>query len=142
MMSMITPPIALAAFAAASIAKAPTMQTGFAAVKFGWSAYIIPILFVFSPTLLLIGTPLEILLTIITAVLGVWLVSAALAGYFSGHLSMPSRLLFALFGLMALVPAQAFEGAVYSDIVGVAGALVMIGIELLRRRAAPQGAES
>ena len=55
MMSMITPPIALAAFAAASIARAPAMATGWAAMRFGWSAYVIPVLFVFSPTLLLIG---------------------------------------------------------------------------------------
>jgi TRAP transporter 4TM/12TM fusion protein len=48
MMSMITPPIALAAFAAASIAHAPAMATGWAAMRFGWSAYVIPVLFVFS----------------------------------------------------------------------------------------------
>src|SRR5690606_10294117 len=100
MMSMITPPIALAAFAAAAIAKADAMKTGFAAVKFGWTAYVIPFLFVFSPTLILTGAPLDIALAITPAAAGVWLVSAALAGYFAGRLSPLMRLLFAVSGLM------------------------------------------
>jgi len=87
MMSMITPPIAMAAFAAASIARAPAMATGWAAMKFGWAAYVIPVLFVFSPTLIMIGEPVDITIAVITAAMGVWLVSAALAGYFSNRLS-------------------------------------------------------
>ncbi|MEJ2378287.1 MAG: TRAP transporter fused permease subunit, partial [Pseudolabrys sp.] len=49
MMSMITPPIAIAAFAAASVAKSDPMRTGFAATRFGWTAFIVPVLFVYSP---------------------------------------------------------------------------------------------
>jgi hypothetical protein len=59
MMSMTTPPVAVAAFAAASIAQADPVRTGFAGVKFGWSAYIVPFLFVSSPTLLMQGTPVR-----------------------------------------------------------------------------------
>ena len=55
MMSMITPPIALAAFAAATISGADPMKTGFESMKMGWVAYIIPFLFVLSPTLILRG---------------------------------------------------------------------------------------
>ncbi|MBV0912443.1 TRAP transporter permease [Anianabacter salinae] len=134
MMSMITPPIALAAFAAASIAKAPAMATGWAAMRFGWSAYVIPVLFVFSPTLILIGAPFEIALAIVTAIIGVWLVSAALAGYFSQRLSPVKRGLFALFGLLALVPAGMFEGAVYSDVIGVLGGVALMVLEIRRPR--------
>ncbi len=129
MMSMITPPIALAAFAAASIARAPAMATGWAAMKFGWSAYVIPVLFVFSPTLILIGAPQDIALAIVTAVIGVWLISAALAGYFSGMLGTGMRIVFAVFGLLALVPAGAFDGAVWSDIIGVTGGLLVMALE-------------
>ncbi len=143
MMSMITPPIALAAFAAATIAKAPAMSTGFAAMKFGWSAYVIPVLFVFSPTLLLIGAPFDIALAIVTALVGVWLVSAALAGYFASRLTPLMRALFALFGLAALVPADAFEGALVSDVVGVLGGAALMAIEVGRNRRAhaAQGAD-
>lgn len=134
MMSMITPPIALAAFAAASIAEAPAMATGWAAVKFGWSAYVIPILFVFSPTLILIGDPLDIAVAVVTAVIGVWLISAGLAGYLVGRLGLFMRILFCLFGLLALVPAGAYHGALWSDVIGVTGGLVVIAIDLLRGR--------
>lgn len=126
MMSMITPPIALAAFAAASIARAPAMATGWAAMKFGWAAYIIPLLFVFSPALLLIGEPLEITIAIVTATFGVWLISASLAGFFASELSAAMRLFFAVFGLLALVPAGVFEGAVWTDVVGAGGGLILM----------------
>ena len=134
MMSMITPPIALAAFAAASIARAPSMATGWAAMKFGWSAYVIPVLFVFSPSLIMIGAPLEIAISMLTAVVGVWLISAALAGYFSGRLSLAFRLLFVVFGVMALIPAGAFDGALLTDIIGVAGGLALMALEYFRTR--------
>ena len=136
MMSMITPPIALAAFAAASIARAPSMATGWAAMRFGWSAYVIPVLFAFSPTLILIGAPAEIAFAIVTAGIGVWLVSSALAGYFARPLGLVQRTLFAVAGLMALVPASAFPGAILTDAVGVLlGAILMVGDVLGARRA-------
>ncbi len=134
MMSMITPPIALAAFAAAAIAKAPAMATGWAAMRFGWSAYVIPVLFAFSPTLIMIGAPSEIAVAVVTAGIGVWLVSSALAGYFSGPLSPVMRTLFGVAGLMALVPAGAFPGAVISDALGVAAGLVLMVVDALRAR--------
>lgn len=142
MMSMITPPIALAAFAAASIARAPAMATGWAAMRFGWSAYIIPVLFAFSPTLILIGAPLDIALAIVTAVMGVWLISAALAGHFAGPVRGAARLLFAVAGLMALIPAGAFPGAVVTDIAGVALGILLMALNVVaaRRAAQPEAA--
>ncbi len=91
MMSMITPPIAIAAFAAASVAKADPMRTGFAATRFGWTAFIVPVLFVYSPSLLLIGPPLEIAVAVITAIFGVWLVSCASVGFFMRPLKLTGR---------------------------------------------------
>lgn len=133
MMSMITPPIALAAFAAASIARSPAMATGWAAMRFGWSAYVIPVLFVFSPTLILIGEPFEIGLAIVTAGMGVWLVSAGLAGFFSNRLTPVMRGLFIAFGLAALMPAGMFPGAVISDVIGVLGGAGLMAVELMRK---------
>ncbi|WP_254656276.1 TRAP transporter permease [Jannaschia sp. CCS1] len=136
MMSMITPPIALAAFAAASIAKAPAMATGWAAMRFGWSAYVIPVLFVASPTLLMIGEVGDIALAIVTATLGVWLVSCALAGYFSGPLKPMMRVGFAMAGLAALIPAAAFDGALLTDIGGIALGVAFMAVDILRNRQA------
>jgi TRAP-type uncharacterized transport system fused permease subunit len=123
-------------YAAAAIARSRPMGTGFAAMKFGWSAYVIPVLFVFAPTLLMIGAPLDIALAILTAVVGVWLISGALAGYLADRLSTPMRLALGGFGLMALIPAGAFEGAVYSDLAGVIGGLGLMWLSLRRSRAA------
>jgi TRAP transporter 4TM/12TM fusion protein len=133
MMSMITPPIALAAFAAAAIARAPAMATGWAAMRFGWAAYVIPVLFAFSPTLILIGAPVDIAFAIVTAILGVWLVSAALAGFFKDRLSTLKRWFFAGAGLLALVPSGAFEGALLTDVIGTALGVLLIANEVIRR---------
>ena len=131
MMSMITPPIAIAAFAAASVAKADPMRTGFAAMRFGWTAFIVPVLFVYSPSLLLIGPPLEIVIAVITAMLGVWLVSCASVGFFMRELKPAGRLLFAATGLAALIPADAFPGGVLLDIAGVGGGIAIVFYEYL-----------
>jgi TRAP transporter 4TM/12TM fusion protein len=133
MMSMITPPIALAAFAAAAIARAPAMATGWAAMRFGWAAYVIPVLFAFSPTLILIGAPVDIAFAIVTAILGVWLVSAALAGFFKDRLSTLKRWFFASAGLLALVPSGAFEGALLTDVIGTVLGVLLIANEVIRR---------
>lgn len=138
MMSMITPPIALAAFSAAAIARAPSMATGWAAMRFGWSAYVIPVLFVFSPTLILIGAPFDIALAVITAVMGVWLVSAGLAGYFSTQLSLAMRLCFGVAGLLALMPSGLFAGAVMTDLAGVGLGIVLMWRDVRKGRATPQ----
>jgi len=129
MMSMITPPIAIAAFAAASLAKADAMRTGFTATRFGWTAFIVPVLFVYSPSLLLIGDPVEVAVAFCTAVFGVSLVSCASVGFFMRPLGIPGRLLFAAAGIAALIPANAFPGGVLLDIIGVVAGMALIAYE-------------
>ena len=129
MMSMITPPVALAAFAAATVAGADPMRTGFAATRFGWTAFIVPILFVYSPTLLLIGAPLAIVIAVTTATFGVWLMSSASVGYFMRPLSWLMRLTFAATGLAALIPAGVMPGGYLLDVVGVVGGIAAIAFE-------------
>ncbi|HEX6317817.1 MAG TPA: TRAP transporter fused permease subunit [Burkholderiales bacterium] len=139
MMSMITPPVAIAAFAAASIARADAMRTGWEACRFGWSAYVVPFLFVLSPTLLLIGPADAVALAIVTATLGIWLVSIGMIGFFMRPLGAGLRAAFMASGLLALIPAGAFPGAVWTDILGATlGALLMareVWIVRLRERA-------
>ncbi len=137
MMSMITPPVAIAAFAAASLANADPMRTGWSAVAFGWTAFVVPVLFVLSPQLLLIGTTWDIVLATITAIAGVWLVSIAITGYYLRHLPAAMRCTFAAAGLLALIPAGAFPGAVYTDIVGVVVGAGLIAREVWLARALP-----
>ena len=135
MMSMITPPVAVAAFAGAAIAEANPMRTGYSAMRFGWSAFIVPFLFVASPTLILIGSPAEIVQAIVTAFIGVWLVSIGVVGYFMRPLGWPARVLFMVSGILALIPAGALHAGGYNDIAGVGIGVVLIGYEILRQRA-------
>ncbi|MDH3318658.1 MAG: TRAP transporter fused permease subunit, partial [Betaproteobacteria bacterium] len=139
MMSMITPPVAIAAFAAAGLAGADPMRTGWSAVAFGWTAFVVPFLFVLSPQLLLQGAPWAVALAVATAVAGVWLVSIAIAGYFLRPLAAPWRLAFAVSGLLALIPAGAYPGAIYTDAVGMLAGLALIGYEILSRRRGETG---
>lgn len=126
MMSMITPPVAIAAYAAASLAQADPVRTGFEAVRFGWSAFIVPFLFVVSPTLILIGDPQAVAQAVVTAIMGVWIASIGVVGYFLRPLSLPARVLFFVCGVLALIPANAFPGAGYTDVVGVCAGSALI----------------
>jgi TRAP transporter 4TM/12TM fusion protein len=135
MMSMTTPPVAVAAYAAASIAKADFMQTGLAGVRFGWSAYIVPFLFVMSPTLLLQGKPVDVMLAAATAIMGVYLVSVAVAGFMTRPIGHLLRIVFAASGFLMMIPANGFPGAIWTDIAGfVLGAgLIVSELGLLQR---------
>jgi TRAP transporter 4TM/12TM fusion protein len=136
MMSMITPPVAIAAFAAAAIAGAEPMRTGFTAVRFGWTAFIIPFLFVASPNLLLKGEPLDIVIAVLTAIFGVWQVSVGMAGYILGRIGWLARILFIVSGILSLIPANAFPGAVWTDVVGVAAGVALLAWQLRAARGA------
>jgi TRAP-type uncharacterized transport system fused permease subunit len=105
------------------------MRTGFAATRFGWTAFIVPVLFVYSPSLLLIGDPVSVVMAFVTAVFGVGLISCASVGYFLRPLAPAMRFAFAATGFAALIPADAFPGGTLLDIVGVIGGLVAIGFE-------------
>ncbi len=123
MLSMITPPVALAAYAAANLAGADPWRTGLYAVRLGWTAYIVPFLFVASPALLLIGAPLLVAWTALTAVAGIWLVTVGVVGFGLRPLGAPMRVLFAAIGLALFIPPYAFSGAPLLEAIGVVGGL-------------------
>lgn len=81
MMSMITPPVAIAAFAAASLGGADPMRTGFQALKFGWPAFVLPFAFALNPALILQEDATGAAIAIVSAGLGVLAVSSAVIGY-------------------------------------------------------------
>ena len=80
-LSAITPPVAIAVFAASGLSGGGLWQTGIAAVKLGATGYVVPFMFVFAPSLILIGEWGDVLLTVITATLGVTLLASSLHGY-------------------------------------------------------------
>ena len=144
MMSMITPPVAIAAYAAAGLARAGPIRTGLESMRLGWSAYVVPFLFVLSPTLILRGPADKVTIALVTASLGIWLVSIAVIGYFMRPVPVFMRLLFAAAGLLALIPAGAFAGAEFTDLAGAALGAALLGYEIwstrLSRRASISGA--
>ena len=127
MLSFITPPICIAAFAAANIAGSDPMRPGFVAMRLGWSAFIIPFLFVGSPSLLLLGSATEIVHDVVTAVGGVLLVSIALVGFVTYTLGWGERCLFLLAGLLLLLPASLMPQGVLTDVAGALIGAALIG---------------
>jgi TRAP transporter 4TM/12TM fusion protein len=102
-MSFLTPPVAIAAYVAASIARSEPLQTGFTGVRLGIIAYVVPFVFALSPSLILSGSTGSILLTVTTALLGTLFLSVAFVGYLFDRLSPWKRIWFAVgaFGLIA-----------------------------------------
>lgn len=136
MMSFITPPVAFAAFAAANIARAAPMETGFMAMRLGWLAYVVPFLFVYSPTLLMQGSWTAVTVAIITAVAGIWLVSGAIMGMLLTNLGSLRRLAAGAAGFALLIPADAFSGAGILDLFGLAVGGLLLAAELISARKA------
>lgn len=120
MMSMITPPVAVAAFTAAGMAGADPMRTAINSIKTGWLAYIIPFAFVFSPGLTMQGSAGLITITVATFVVGIFLISIAMTGYFLRPVGPVVRVIACVTGLLLWIPVNSFT---YAAIV-VAGAAV------------------
>ena len=133
MMSFITPPVAVAAFAAASIAKADPFRTGFTAMRFGWAAYIVPFLFVYSPELILIGRPEMIAVDVATAFVGIWLISAGFVGYSMRPIGWLDRAAYIVVGSFLLAPIALFPQAIYFNVLGAVLAVVLITREYMIR---------
>ena len=84
MLSFITPPVALGAFAAASVAKTPPMATGLEAMRLGSVIYFIPFFFVLDPALVLVGQPAQVIPALALAIIGIFIFSGAMQGYLYG----------------------------------------------------------
>jgi TRAP-type uncharacterized transport system fused permease subunit len=126
-LSAITPPVALAVYAAIGLSGAGLWESGYAAVKLGLTGYIIPFMFVFGPSLLLIGDWQTICVTSTTALCGVILLAAGLHGFLLTHANYWQRTLMIVAALCLIKPG------IYTDIVGLALAAVVITTQLLSR---------
>ncbi|MBX2882678.1 MAG: TRAP transporter fused permease subunit [Granulosicoccus sp.] len=102
MMSMITPPVALAAYAAATLTNTNPLSTGLAAMRVGWAAFLIPFTFVAIPALLLNGTWLEILGAMVQTIAGIGSVTAGIVGYWGRKLVLPIRCTLVVLGILAM----------------------------------------
>jgi TRAP-type uncharacterized transport system fused permease subunit len=138
-LSAITPPVALAVFAAAGLAKANMWASGFAAMRAAAPAYIVPFMFVYEPSLLLIGGDwLASLGASVTAIAGVVLLAAGLFGYFLHEATPAQRALLVAAALLLIKPGWITDLAGAG--IGVAVALMQLADA--RRRAAATPAPS
>lgn len=126
LMSMITPPVALCAFTAAKLANCDPMRTAFAATAIGWPAYIVPFLFVYSPSLMLEGPLVTVAFAVITAIAGVWLTTVGFMGFLFRKLGIPARIAFSISGLALLIPSEVFEAALWLNLAGIAVGAVLV----------------
>jgi TRAP transporter 4TM/12TM fusion protein len=122
-MSAITPPVALAAYAGAAIAQSDPMRTSVEAFKMGLAAFIVPFMFFSSPELLMQGTAGGIIHVVLGALLGVYLLSSAVQGWFFGHLSMPLR------GLLLLAAFGMIDSGLITDAFGIGSAVLVWAIQ-------------
>ncbi|HYX65706.1 MAG TPA: TRAP transporter fused permease subunit [Burkholderiales bacterium] len=132
MLSMITPPVAIAAYAAANIARVPGWNAGWTAVAVGWSTFFIPFLFVFEPSLLMQGPLWLSAWNLARNLLAVFVGTAAVVGFAFSPLGAAQRALFGAAALAILIPANAFPGAQALDWIGLGGALALLALNKWR----------
>jgi len=104
MLSMLTPPVAIAAFVAANLAKADAMRTALEAVRIGWPAYLIPFIFVATPELLLNGSLSMIVIVLVKSLIGVAIITSGIVGFWKVELNSFERLLLMISGIIVLLP--------------------------------------
>ncbi|MBC8241986.1 MAG: DUF3394 domain-containing protein [Alphaproteobacteria bacterium] len=127
-LSAITPPVAMAVYAANAISKADIWNSSWAAVKLGLAGYIVPFMFVFGPALLMKGSVMDILTTFVTAVIGAICLAAALSGYFYRMASIVERLVLFVAAVVVINPG------IITDAAGISLVIFVLSIQYLRRK--------
>ncbi len=128
--SAITPPVALASFAAAGMCNADPWKTSWIALKMGLATFLVPFMFYYSPLLLLKGNPVDIAQAFITASVGVWFLAGSTEGWFGGKLAMPLRVVMFGAALCLIHPGT------ITDLIGLAIGVPIYLMQRIRLRAA------
>jgi TRAP transporter 4TM/12TM fusion protein len=140
MLSMITPPVAIAAYAAANIARVSGWTAGWTAVVVGWSTFFIPFLFVTEPSMLMNDTALSIGWNFARNILGIFVGTAGIVGFAFSPLGVPMRIAFGASALAILIPQHAFPGAEFLDWFGLGGAIAVLAFNWMQSRTQKQTA--
>ena len=146
MMSMVTPPVALAAYAAGSIAGAGIMQTALAAFRFALVGFTLPYMFVFRPELLMLdasggpAAPWRIAAAVLLAVLGILPFAAGIAGYLFRRLSLSQRTLLVVSAGLLLLPVSTIDVAgVGVPLLALVGLALLITVAVLNKQQKEKG---
>ena len=130
-LSFITPPVCVAAYAGANIAEADPMKTGFTSMKLGVVAFVVPIMFVYEPSLLWQGDITSSITATITAIIGVIGLSGALQNWLLRSCTLPERILLLIGGLCLFYPGF------ITDIIGIACMGFVIICQYIRNKKDP-----
>ncbi|MEM3073093.1 MAG: TRAP transporter fused permease subunit [Candidatus Bathyarchaeia archaeon] len=120
-LSLITPPVAITAYAAASIAEASLWKTGWTAFRIGLPTFLVAYSFAYEPSILMVGPPLKIVFNFATSFVGVVLMALALEGYYIGSLGTLQRILLGAAAIMFIMPSvkAAFLGLCIMGIITI-----------------------
>jgi TRAP transporter 4TM/12TM fusion protein len=125
----ITPPVALAAYAGAAIAKANPIKTGVIATRLAITAFIIPYIFVYNPSMLFIDTTVwQVVLMVITSCVGMFGLAVGLEGYLLRHINLPERLTAIAGGLLLIKPG------LLTDLMGFGLIAVVLVVQVIGRK--------
>ncbi|HEX6003768.1 MAG TPA: TRAP transporter permease [Burkholderiales bacterium] len=128
-LSAITPPVALAVYAAAGLAKSDLWETGWIAVRVGAAGFIVPFMFVFEPSLLMIGSWTQIVPAFITATIGTICLAAGLFGYLLREARLWERAVLIAAAVLLIKPG------LITDLIGAVLLLIVVASQLLAGRA-------
>ncbi|TGD45128.1 TRAP transporter fused permease subunit [Pseudotabrizicola sediminis] len=136
-MSAITPPVALAAYAGAAIARSDPMKTSVESFKMGMAAFVVPFMFFSSPELLMQGEWINIIHVVAGALLGVFLLSSAVQAWYFGHLHTVLRI------VLAAAAIAMIDSGLLSDAIGITTAVAVWAIQkrLVKPGAVARGAD-
>jgi len=119
-LSTLTPPVAIAAYAAAGMAGSPVFATGWAALRLALGGFIIPYMFVLEPAMLIVrGSALETLMAVVPAILGVILLGCAVIGYFRVKCSPIERVILFIGAIALIIPEMT------TDLTGLAASVIV-----------------
>ncbi|MGD8228275.1 MAG: TRAP transporter permease, partial [Desulfobacteraceae bacterium] len=127
MLCMVTPPVSFAAYAGAALAEAEPMKTGWTAWTFALAGFLLPYMFVYNNSLLLMGSAGSILFSVLTAIIGVICLGAGIIGYVLKKASAPERLLLFAAALLLIKPG------VPTDVGGFLCVLVTLVLQIRKR---------
>jgi len=127
-LSAITPPVALAVYAANGISRANLWDSSIAALRLGATGYIIPFMFVFGPSLLFIGSAGQIIQTAFTAIVGVVCLAAGLSGYLIHRAALWERIVLVVSALVLIKPGLT------TDVIGFALIAVTVASQMVTAR--------
>lgn len=134
LLSSITPPVALAAYAGAAIAGADPLRTGLVACRVGFVKFLIPYMYAFNAALLMVGPPMEVVFSTVTATVGTLVLVASLEGWLYEDMPLMLRVPMGIAGFALMVPEP------QTDLLGLLLAVTIFWVQrrrVMRHRLAP-----